>query len=379
MKADTTVKVYRSTDANAPALNGLAGGLVSVLDACLIDGYDPRTISSISVSGGIATAAIPSGNPFSAGAVIKITGVTSTEALNGEWRVASSSASELTFSVAGTGVGDGSATGTITAIRAPANWEVQFTASNKRAYRSKGVESLRPVLRVDDTGTLNARVRGFVSMSDIDTGSDPFPTDAQVSGGGYWAKSFEATATARAWILVADDRTLYLVSFYNSPATTRPLVSFGEFRPTRAADQWAALLECGANSSQASCGPVPAFGASGKFVPRSYTAAPGALNVRTYSHRTQSVGSGRQGIALPDPVSGRFFVAPVEVWEADTTGLRGIIRGFYCSLHLMTTSDPDSAEEVVVDGLPGRTLLRLKVSQNSTLHAAVFDITGPWE
>lgn len=36
------VTVYKSTDASAPALNGLAGSLVTVLDACLVTGYGAK-------------------------------------------------------------------------------------------------------------------------------------------------------------------------------------------------------------------------------------------------------------------------------------------------------------------------------------------------
>ena len=35
----TTVTVYRSSDASAPSLTGQAGGLITVLDACLVNGY----------------------------------------------------------------------------------------------------------------------------------------------------------------------------------------------------------------------------------------------------------------------------------------------------------------------------------------------------
>lgn len=38
-----TVRVYKSTDASAPVLNGLAGSLVTVLDAVLVNGYGTMT------------------------------------------------------------------------------------------------------------------------------------------------------------------------------------------------------------------------------------------------------------------------------------------------------------------------------------------------
>ena len=50
------------------------------------------------------------------------------------------------------------------------------------------------LLRVDDSGTTVARVRMYETMSDIDTGTNPAPTDAKVNGGLYWWKSDAASA-----------------------------------------------------------------------------------------------------------------------------------------------------------------------------------------
>ena len=38
-----TVRVYRSTDASAPTLNGTSGSLINVLDGCLVNGYGIQT------------------------------------------------------------------------------------------------------------------------------------------------------------------------------------------------------------------------------------------------------------------------------------------------------------------------------------------------
>ncbi|WP_297486902.1 MULTISPECIES: hypothetical protein [Pseudomonadota] len=37
-----TVTIYSSKDASAPALTGIAGSLVAVLDACLVNGYGTK-------------------------------------------------------------------------------------------------------------------------------------------------------------------------------------------------------------------------------------------------------------------------------------------------------------------------------------------------
>lgn len=45
-----TVRLYRSTDASAPTLNGQAGSLCTVLDACLVNGYGSQTAAGWSIA-----------------------------------------------------------------------------------------------------------------------------------------------------------------------------------------------------------------------------------------------------------------------------------------------------------------------------------------
>ena len=42
---DTTVKVFQNTDTGAPTLNAIVGNLISVLDACLVNGYGSVTLT----------------------------------------------------------------------------------------------------------------------------------------------------------------------------------------------------------------------------------------------------------------------------------------------------------------------------------------------
>jgi hypothetical protein len=59
-----TVRVYRSTDASAPIMNGIAGSLVAVLDACLVNGYGSKVAAgwSKSYSSGSTLAAYQTGS-----------------------------------------------------------------------------------------------------------------------------------------------------------------------------------------------------------------------------------------------------------------------------------------------------------------------------
>lgn len=199
------VKYFDSTMAGAPELSGTVGALISVLDACLVDGFGSKSIDTLTVTGDVASALISGGHDFAEGDVIRIAGATPS-LLNSDWRLASATADTVTFSVEGVGIAAGSATGTITGLRAPSGWEKVFSDTNKAAYRSPNhADHNRLILYVDDTNTTTARVRGYESMTNIDTGINPFPTDAQFSGGLWWGKASNTTGS-RQWALVGDEK-----------------------------------------------------------------------------------------------------------------------------------------------------------------------------
>ena len=253
------VRYYHSGMANAPVLSGTAGALISVLDACLVDGWDVRTINTLTVTDGIAVATISAGHSYGEGDVIRVAGATPAK-LNSDWRLASVTASTVTFSVEGVGIPDGAATGTITALRAPARWQKVFADGTTRAaYRSLDYAAHNGlILYVDDTGTTTARARGYESMTDIDTGAGPFPTDAQISGGYWWAKSEAAGATARPWYVAADARRVVIAPRYHgSYSNDAPGCCFGRLAGTSPGDTWATAIS-GATSSASALNSSPA-------------------------------------------------------------------------------------------------------------------------
>ena len=205
---DTSVKNFNSTMSGAPALSGTVGTLVALLDALLVNGFDVKTATGLTVSGGVASMAFTGSHSAQLDTVISIAGITGTYAsLNGEQKVTAVAAGVVRFA---TTLPDGAASGTITFKMAPAGFEKPFAKPNVGVYRSLDPASTRMLLRVDDTGAQVARVVGYEAMSDVDTGVGVFPTAAQIAGGGYWSKSTQASAAAVGWNLVADGRTFYL-------------------------------------------------------------------------------------------------------------------------------------------------------------------------
>jgi hypothetical protein len=229
----------------APDLSGTAGSLVTVLDAVLVDGFGTLTLDSLSVSGGIATATYSTGFSYKQWSVVEIAGATPS-GLNGRKRLLTASGTTVTFDA--TGISDQTATGTITIKIPSAGWTIAYTGTNLRSYRLDNTFGTGCYLRVDDTGTTAARVVGYQAMTDINTGTDPFPTNAQISGGGYWVKSSTANSTERAWIIVADDRGVYFSS--QSDGTNSKTHWFGDQKQlTGTPGQWDCCIICATTAS----------------------------------------------------------------------------------------------------------------------------------
>lgn len=250
----TSVKFITSTQRNAPTLNGTAGTLLAVLEALFVTGWGVTTAVSVNVSGGVATATLNPGETFDRDAVVLVAGGTPNE-LNGEARVLSSSNTSITWA---TTAADGAATGTITIRYAPqTSWSKVYAATNKAAFRSTHPQSSGHYLRIDDTGTTTARVRGFETMSDVDTGVGPFPTDAQMSGGGYLHKSTAANATAVRYRIFCDERFVIFAIAAGSAsiATNRAANARGFGDPivlSPSGDAWATMLSANGSSSSVS-------------------------------------------------------------------------------------------------------------------------------
>lgn len=249
---DTSVKHFTSAMLNAPVLNGVAGSLISLLDACLKDGFDLKTATSLVVADGVATLAYSGTHSATVDCVILVAG-SSIADLNGEQRVTEVAAGVVKFA---TDAADGTATGTITFKIAPAGWTKPFSGTNLAAYQSADPEGTGCYLRVDDTGTTAARVVGYESMSAISTGTGPFPTTAQMNGGGYWTKSVNANANANNWALIADGRFFIIDVLPGTGLSASYLQSitrcFGDAIPLRpAGDAYSCVLSYSSTSSVA--------------------------------------------------------------------------------------------------------------------------------
>lgn len=119
-------------------------------------------------------------------------------------------------------------------------WQKVYTGTNKAAYRALNGE--RYYLRVDDSNAQYAAVRGFATMSDVDTGTDQFPTGTQQTNWS-WFKSNTADSTARTYLGIATDRFFLLLINGGWSGSGQDLYFFGEPVKTNASDAGATVLE----------------------------------------------------------------------------------------------------------------------------------------
>lgn len=121
-----------------------------------------------------------------------------------------------------------------------AGWTKAFTGPNKRAYRNNAVSGTGFYLQVEDPGAAGtagyAFVRGFSAMTALDAGLNPTPTVASRANGVVVAKSSQLNGDSRRWLILADERIIYLfVNPWPSANYYHPYF-FGDFISYKAGD-----------------------------------------------------------------------------------------------------------------------------------------------
>jgi hypothetical protein len=384
------IYTFDSTMPGALALSGTAGALKAIHKTYLVDGAGAGPVATLTVASGIATATYASGHPFRVSAIAQFAGATPSQ-LNGLKPILSVATNSVTF--AAPGVADGAATGSITSKLAPAGWsELYAGTANVLAVKPSVPEATGCVLRVDDTGTTNARVRGFESMSDISTGLGPIPLDAQVSGGLYWPKSGAASSAARPWFIVADERGFYLAVSPQGTADRYVLLYAGDIASFKSGDAYNWLLT-GNQSDQVALTTVPdgccgwshRSARGGAYLARSHTGVGGALAAqRIGSHHTGTTADVYAGIAgyawgsYPNGPNSGLMTGALELYAQ---GMRGTLPGLLHAVQDCSGALTSGTTVAGTDDLAGRTLLVLRTAPPSGSVVAgtvLLDITGPW-
>lgn len=382
-------KLFTNGMPGAPVLSGTAGSLIAVLDAVLVNGFGLVSVTGLTVTGGIATATVSAGHSLQVDSVGLIAGATPA-GLNGEKRILSIAGNSFTFDA--TGIADQTATGTITAKVAPAGWTKAFSGTNLAAYKITSVGGTGFYLRVDDTGTTAARVRGYVTMSDVNTGTGPFPTTADFAGSGLWWSKSNA-ADARPWRIAADDRGFYYFPRQYDTIYEHQGNYFGDILSLKSNDPYACVLR--GNSADRSITPGGTFGDdlvmadssraySGLYIARAANTLGGAVNLYSApvidttlsgTHITGSV-----GFAYPAAVDNGLMLTPVVLHN--TLGFRGYLPGIRYSPQVVNAAF-NSGDVVAGSGdMAGKKVTAVRmgnlISAPSQCGMVFIDHTSDW-
>lgn len=383
------VKFFHSGMVSAPVLSGTAGAMLGVLDACLKDGFGSKSVTSLVVSGGVATMNVTGSHSQEVGTTVLVAGATPS-GLNGPHLVTAVTGTSVSFA---TTESDGTATGTITFKMAPLGFIAPFTGTNLRAYKSSLPEATGLHLRVDDTGTTTCRVVGYETMSDVNTGVGAFPTSSQVSGGMYWPKSGSADSSSRAWVLIGDERAFVLYLCPNASYQAHGVVfGFGDILSNKSGDAYGAVLFGGASNVTGDGSPItgclgyspgtnPAFNG---YIARDHTFLGGAQLVKKVSGANNGPGySGTSNyngnnLAYPNGPDNGLLIAPTELIVG--AGIRGRFPGVY---HTPQVIGASLGTLDFIDGTgayAGRrfTALRAGITAGTTFGTMLVDVTGPW-
>lgn len=423
----TAVKHFDSTMAGAPSLSGIPswGMLTGLLDALLVNGFNLRVPVSITRDGSTVTVNYGTGHGYQADQVIAVSGCDQAD-YNGEHRVSAATTNTVSFEIAGTPATPATGASISTKV-APLGFQVAFTGTNKRAYRSPNVQSNRHYLRVDDSmpdgyttsWAKYARVTVAEGMSDIDTfvgarmpydPTAPTKNEATVGVGttgtyGWWKWYYARNASQadtggdggnrdRPWCLVGDDRGFYLsttvagAQFWDG----RGLYGFGDFSSYKPGDAYNSLVLAHDANHQAGSGwcdrasgwhdPMRAANFNGRGFLRDTTAIGLHRRFNTFSLSPDAAVS-YSGLSAdfpwPNPADYSLVAHPTYMREETTKTLRGVMPGALWVhqaqpyLHLTKLGD--------LTGYPGRKFIYWRINNdgsNDNFGGVLFDITGPW-
>lgn len=276
--------------------------------------------------------------------------------------------------------------------KSAAGWTKEFTGTGKAVFK-QGTGSNGMRLRVDcSTSSQTPRLRAYESMTEVDTGTNPFPTDAQISGGGYAYTSSTADTTQRPWMVVATEKAFYLYIGHGDTTAQgvegstayKNIYFFGDYTSFVTGDAYNTLLVCNTTSSAFGgnfagvIGTYATANIGGKFAARQISQAAGSyaadfmVDVRG-SGSTIGAGSGN---GYPDAATGDMLLGSILIVEKSTNSAHGVLPGAWAPLHNLPGSPGDTFSG---NGqLNGKTFILWDAANTSTRCRVAIETSNTW-
>lgn len=356
MPYGTTSKYFSSDMPGAPAIFADAGGLVGLLDALMVTGYGAAVLSQIVVTDGVAVATTNLGHSLRKWMVALNEG-TGHEGLDGEHRVLNAAGPTYTFEV--TGVPDGTYPGGVVKV-APLGFEISYSTTNRRIYRSKDTERRNAVsLYVDDTNTVSGwnigtnKALAQVKMVCDVAGMDNYTTLDTA----WWHKSAAISGTlARPWLLAGDALGFYSAVDVASNGFSIASNHFMQLNTLAAGDQFATMLEgsqptsgavttaSGLSSSGAAMSGMDTAASGTRKIARGLAQTGAAIDMRYYGLGILgALGSSYDRMGLQSGVAGSYSAPEISALASANPATAGLVLGRdVLAVHSSTGVFPDT-------------------------------------
>ena len=368
-----STKNFNYLQASASPMAGTIGYLDSILYACLVTGYNSKSVSSISVSSNVATITTSTSHNLTVNDIIVISGANES-IYNDEFRIkAITSSTAFTIDLV---TADGSATGTITCKIAPLGWTRVYTGTNKSVYRAPAGTQF--YLRIDDTQALYATVSAYESMTTVDAGTN-------LIGTVYWKKSTASDTATREWYLIGNNKTFYLFTSWHITYSTQCAgYMFGDINSVKANDSYASMLIGHTTNSPSYPSSNQSFSYvtfnssstyyQGQYLARASTGIVGGINCFKFSAANGQMGYAN-GALYPNMADNGLHLYPVDVGEVVGPVYRGRMPGLYVPLEMTTGAFASNDRSVVING---KTYMALKVNCVTNSAGNCFFDLGDW-
>jgi hypothetical protein len=266
-----------------------------------------------------------------------------------------------------------------------------FPGTNKAAFRQGvgPVGSTQAYLRVDDSGPgagthKEGRIRGFGAMTDVDTGTDPFPSVAQAANGSFYRKSTTADATARAWKCWATHRSFIMLIATGDTANTYYPIVFGDAFSFTPSDPYRQLLLARSAENVATADTIDQLQSdistlqAGNHIMRSDTGLGSSVNIGKHGNKAwNGVSATMAGVHTPAGATNRpganIPLYPIHIHH--DSYIRGTIPFLYCtSVRVDAVADGNT-----IDGIGDMTGKTFEIVKSTpTASGIMIVLTSDW-
>jgi len=265
-----------------------------------------------------------------------------------------------------------------------AGWTKPFSATDIGVYRHPDAGSA--YFKIIDDGSVsassteNAGLRGYMQMSDINTGTNAFPIISQYCG---IKKSTVTTATSKEWVLLEDGGMVYLYIAHNLLTSYGGTYAFGKFNSRVVGDQYNYMIGASYSDHGAyAYAPWMTSNTATGVAARAYNGIDESKLINNYSMHnwTGLVSTSNVGVSELD---GTFTLQEdVLLGELNDTS-KVVIRGIYPGMHGIFEQLSANAYNASTfnsrDGLKSYIIFPLYTTSNPVANYA-FEITdgGTW-